>query len=123
MSAILEASHVSGKLTASKQLHGPAYSSAVENVDPKDEVPALQWLKSFLPRSQSKSVFLFAMLCYTLTLTTIEAILIRLARLWPIVSDPIRHVSRPVRPGIDAGKVVDTLLLAPILESLVIVGI
>ena len=63
------------------------------------------------------------MLCYTLTLTTIEAALIRVARQWPVVSDPIRHVSRAVRPGIDGAKVIDTLLLAPILESFVVVGL
>jgi hypothetical protein len=81
------------------------------------------WFKRFLPRSRSKAIFIFAMTCYSLTLTDIDARLIRLWGLWPVKVDPITHVLRPVRPGIDDSKIIDLLLISPVIESLIVIGV
>jgi len=55
--------------------------------------------------------------------------LIRLLGLWPIITDPVTHVRRLVRPGIDRSistvvtTVIDPLLIAPIGESLILIGV
>jgi hypothetical protein len=85
--------------------------------------PKAGWFEQFLPRGQSKAVFIFATLCYSFTVTDIEARLIRVFGLWPVRVDPVRHVLRPVRPGVDNSNIIDLLLISPVIESFIMIGI
>jgi hypothetical protein len=93
------------------------------------QMPEGGWFARFLPRSQSKAVFLFVMTCYSWTLSTLTARLIRLLGFWP-TTDPLAHVRQLIRAGgIDARTIalarllVGPLLLAPVFESFVVIGV
>ena len=87
-------------------------------------MPKAGWFERFLPRSQSKAVFLFVMTCYSLTITAVEARVIRLLGLWPEISDPVTHVHRLVQLHMEDNRLVIVALLgAPIVESFVFIGI
>jgi hypothetical protein len=87
------------------------------------------WFQRFLPRSSSKAVFLFVMTCYSFTLKAVIGLVIRLLGLWPVTIDSLTHLPRLVRPGIDRSTgtivtaIIDPLVIAPIAESLVVIGI
>jgi hypothetical protein len=87
---------------------------------------SLSWFEWFLPKSRSKAIFIFAVCCYTFTITTLEIRLIKIFGLWPEVVDPVRHVLRDVRLGEGHNQghsqVWSVLLLSPVLESLLVVG-
>jgi len=79
--------------------------------------------ESFLPRSRSKVIFLFVTYCYALTLIGVTAQLMRLAGLWQVRVDSSNNVPRYVRPGIDDTTLSDLLVVSPIVESLIMIGI
>ena len=96
--------------------------SELQDADAND---SLNWLEWFLPKSRSKAIFIFAASCYTFTITTLEIRLIKIFGLWPKMVDPVRHVLRDVRLGEGHNQwytVWTALLLAPVLESLLVVG-
>lgn len=82
-----------------------------------------KWIAQFLPRSRSKGVFVFAMLCYSIILTEIGAGLTRLAGWSPTRLVPDETVPRHIRPGVDDGNLLDLLVIAPIGESLTLIAI
>ncbi len=77
----------------------------------------------FLPRSNSKVIFILAMSCYAITLTTVETRFVQLLRTWPAVDKSIEHVVSPIAPPINQSSIVDLLLLSPAGESLIMIGI
>jgi hypothetical protein len=85
--------------------------------------PKAGGFERFLPRSQSGAVFTFTMVCYSFTFSEITARLIRLSGFWPSRVDPVKHVLRPVRPGIDNSSIIDLLLVSPVIESFIVIGI
>lgn len=74
-------------------------------------MPNRNWLDRFLPKSQSKTVFIFTMTCYTFTLHYIVARLIWLFGFSPTSNRSI--TSTPIVP----------LLIAPVVESFVVIGL
>jgi hypothetical protein len=80
-------------------------------------------LRIFLPRSNSKLIFIIAMSCYAIALTTIETRLIQLLRAWPTADKSIKQAVSPVGPGIDQFTLVDVLLLSPVGESLIMIAV
>ncbi|HKP04417.1 MAG TPA: hypothetical protein VJU77_13775 [Chthoniobacterales bacterium] len=97
------------------------------NASPDDRVESIasgsSWLKRFVPRSESRFVFLFAMYCYAVALGGIASQLIALGGLWEIRVDPQNDVAHYVRPGFDGRPLLEVLLLAPVIESLIMIGI
>ncbi len=87
------------------------------------EIPNGGWFGRFLPRSQSRPIFIFAMACYTFALQTTLGRVTGLFGLWPVTVDPVRHVLRSVRPGIDYSRMIDFLFIAPVIESFIVIGI
>ena len=85
-----------------------------------------KWFKRFLPRTRSKTVFVFVMTCYTYTLQSINWRLIRLFDLWPKTIDPQTQALRLDRPGSDGTilhAIISHLMIAPVAESLIVVAI
>lgn len=80
------------------------------------------WLEQFVPRSHSRIVFVLVMTCYSVAATEIAARAIALFGFWTVKVDNLKHI-RPVRPGVDDTNLIELLLIAPILESLVISAI
>jgi hypothetical protein len=83
----------------------------------------LTWFEPFLPDSRSKIIFFVAVTCYSFALSTLTGRLVRLCGLWPKTVDPIRHVVRNVRLGAEHSPAWTALILAPVLESLLIMGL
>ena len=83
----------------------------------------LTWFEPFLPASRSKIIFFVVVACYSFTLSTLMGRLVRLCGLWPKTVDPIRHVVRNVRLGAEHSPAWTGLILAPILESILIMGL
>ena len=82
------------------------------------------WLRAFFPRSRSKAVFIFVMHCYSLTLASVTAQFIQLAGFWQTrVMEGDDNVLQYVRPGIDGASLANQLVIAPILESFIIIGV
>ena len=81
------------------------------------------WLKKFIPRSESRFVFLFAMYCYAVALGGISSQLLVLGRFWEMRIDPEDNTARYVQPGLDDSTLVEVLLVAPVSESLIMIGI
>lgn len=79
-------------------------------------------LEQFLPRSDSRFVFVLVMTCYSATVTEIAARVIAFFGFWTVKVDNFQH-TRPVRPGVDETNLIDLLFIAPILESLIIIAI
>lgn len=79
-----------------------------------------QFTGSLLPRGQSKKHFLVTILCYELTLYTIEVGLVKFALLWPTVSRVIRP-GLPSMPSNSVFYIADAVLVAPVLESMIII--
>jgi hypothetical protein len=103
--------------------------SKVRNADSRENVPAIPIepitdierhvvpirLRSFIPRSRSKVVFALVMACYSVALA-------RLASAWAYVA----HVRSPPRAFYlrgGASDVVGLLVFAPLIESLILVGV
>lgn len=97
------------------------------NPSPDSDVETLvtgsSWLRPFIPRSQSRFVFLFAMYCYAVALGNISTQLLVLGRFWEIRIDPQDNTARYVEPGFDNSTLIELLVIAPIFESLVMIGI
>lgn len=83
----------------------------------------LAWLERFLPQSRSRAIFIFAICCYTFTIGTLEARLVKILGLWPRTHDPVRHIVRNVQLGAEHSPAWSALLLAPVFESLLVIGI
>ena len=88
-----------------------------------DEPKALRWLHRFLPRTRSKAIFLFVTYCYSVALTHIAARLITAAGFWQIRVDPENNIQQYVRPGVDDSRLIDLLVISPLVESLVTIVI
>jgi hypothetical protein len=84
---------------------------------------SLNWFEGFLPKSRSKAIFIFAACCYTFTITTLEIRLFKVFGSWPKIIDPVRHVVRDVRLGAEHSPIWISLLLSPVLESFLVIGI
>ena len=80
------------------------------------------WFKGFIPRSDSRLVFLAAMLCYQTLIAEVMSDVVSGLHLWPTVVDPVTHVTRPARPGIDEAGIW-AFFLVPVVETLMLVGI
>ena len=94
--------------------------------DPFDHVQAghsSNWFNRFLPRSNSRAVFLFTVTCYALSIGLVEGRIVKALGLWPQTIDPIRHVVRTVRLGAEHSPAWTALLLAPVFESLLVIGL
>jgi hypothetical protein len=91
----------------------PAENSNVDN---------LGWLEWLLPRNPSKSVFLFVMACYALTLGRLALLLIQLSRRF-LTAGPFRPLQRPFSTEPLGGQLLDLWLLAPVIESLILIAI
>jgi hypothetical protein len=83
-----------------------------------------QFLKGFLPRSESRSVYIFTMTCYSVAIDLVAVRLAAALGLWRVRSAPAavesaRHML--AQPWWRRG-VVD-LLVSPVVESLVIIAI
>lgn len=79
------------------------------------------WLGRLVPCGPSKGVFIFAAYCYSVATTHILVQLLKLGGFWPTRLDP-NGLSHYIRPGIDTGRVIDLLVISPIIESLVLIG-
>jgi hypothetical protein len=86
------------------------------------KLPRRLWY-ALSPSSPSRLIFLFAMTCYSFTATAVIQRMIRLVGVWPTSIDPIQHVVRRVRLGVDQSTTLGALVLAPITESLFVIGI
>jgi hypothetical protein len=79
---------------------------------------------NFLPRSRSKIIFLLVMTCYAFTLNTVATRLIRLIACWPMLARPIERGLPRLPPWAnDFSYLIDALLIAPITESLIMIGV
>ena len=85
-------------------------------------VDDLGWLERLLPRNPSKSVFLFVMACYALTLGRLEMLLIQLLRRF-LSAGPFRPLQRPFSTDPLGGQLLDLWVLAPVIESLILIAI
>jgi len=97
-----------------------------DTLEPERQNPGedrLNWFERFLPKSRSKIIFIFAASCYVFTITTLEDRRIGIFRLWPKTVDPVRHVVRNVRLGAEYSPVWTALVLAPVFESLLVIGL
>jgi hypothetical protein len=80
------------------------------------ETPAMRIrLASFIPRTQWAVVFALVMACYSITLNSFVAAWARVAHL--------RRPSPPFYLGGDAATLISLLIAAPLIESLVLVGV
>lgn len=75
-------------------------------------------LRSFIPRSRSKAVFVLAMACYSWTTASIVGTILRAFRVAP---PPIGLFAN--EHGEPTAHVVDLIFLAPLVESLVLLGL
>jgi hypothetical protein len=80
------------------------------------------WFERFLPRSQSKAIFVFAMACYSIALGKLLDGLVIFCGLWPTAYDPVRHARRFAQPGIDESTITDFFIF-PIVESFILIGL
>lgn len=80
------------------------------------------WYKAFIPRADSRWVFVVTMLCYEMFIARVSSELVRILGLWPTVADKVTQTNRPARPGIeDIGAF--AFFVAPLVESLLLVGV
>jgi hypothetical protein len=97
-------------------LRNPSGEKADES--PKlHRVPLRIGLSSFIPRSRSKAVFALAMSCYCVTLSYFISTWARAAH---VQSPPPAFYSGFSDP---AGHVISLILVAPLIESLILVGV
>lgn len=82
-----------------------------------------QLVKNFLPRGRSKGYFVFAILCYEITLSAFEQGIINVLRLWPTAF----KVIQPGLPRIPTREqtlyLAAAVLLGPIGESMIIIAV
>ena len=83
-----------------------------------DDEEVMMKLDSFLPRSESKFVFVVVMVCYTWTLTSLLNAILRAFHF--DITPPPFLASPQNRPLLCAGE---TLILAPLFESLELIGV
>ena len=79
--------------------------------------------QGFLPRSNSKVIFILVMSCYAIALTTVETRLVQLLRAWPAADKSIKQAVTPMAPPISQSRIVDLLLLSPVGESLIMIAV
>jgi len=80
------------------------------------------WYKGFIPRSESRVVFVGAMLCYEVFIGQAMSGLVKSFHLWPVVLDPVTHTRRATNPGVDGVGIV-AFVVMPIIESMILVGV
>ncbi len=81
------------------------------------------WFETFLPGKHSKLLFLFALSCYLFTIQSLLARIVSASGKWPTMVDPIGHVVRHVRLGHEHSPAWSGLFVAPVIESLILIGI
>jgi hypothetical protein len=92
----------------------------------KAEMQKAKCFERFLPRSRSKTVFVFVITCYTFTLQSLNWRLIRLFASWPKAMDPQTRALQLARPGVDdtiVHTVINKLVIAPVVESLIVIAV
>jgi hypothetical protein len=107
-------------LPAIDQVEQEELLPASEDMPSSEAVPAKRRdvrirLSSFIPRSRSKAVFVIAMSCYSLTLS-------RLIGAWASALQITRPLTESY-PSRDIGTVLELLVFAPLLESLVLIAV
>ena len=80
-----------------------------------------RFFRIFLPRSNSKVIFILAMSCYAIALTSIETHLVGLLRV--AADKSIHRAVPPIGPPISEYKIIDLLLLSPAGESLIMIAV
>jgi hypothetical protein len=85
-------------------------------------VDSFEWLEWLLPRNPPKSLFLFVMACYALTLGRLEMLLIQLGRRW-LTAGPYRSLQHSYPNDPLGRQLFDLLLLGPVIESFILVAV
>jgi hypothetical protein len=80
------------------------------------------WYEGFLPKSQSRVVFLLVMLCYDAFIARVMSDIIRMFHLWPTVRDIATGRERLANPGIE-GALGSAFFTFPIIESLLLIAV
>lgn len=80
-------------------------------------------LNGLLPRSESRAVYTFTMACYSITITVLATRLASVLGLWTEVSSDVLANAQQLRASPWWNQVVVDLLLAPVSESLALIGI
>lgn len=83
---------------------------------PDSSRPGAKFFDGFLPRSQSRAVFLFVMTCYSFTLQSMDWRFTRLLGFSPAMG--LEH-----RTAAAVSEVISPLVVAPVLESLAVIGL
>lgn len=82
-----------------------------------------QFLKGFLPRSESRAIYIFTMACYDIAISLLGGRLATSLGLWvPVSSGALSNAQRITALPWWHHAVVD-LLISPVIESLVLIGI
>jgi hypothetical protein len=80
------------------------------------------YLDRFLPRSESKAVFIFALTCYDIAISVVTLRLLRLFGWWPMTIATPAVPPRPVDLGVADSTIWD-FLWTPIVESALLIGV
>ena len=99
-------------LEAPPQIHSPGSIPVPTGVEETDPNP----FRRFVPRSRSKLIFVLTVTCYGFMLSSLVA---ALASAFQLPPPPIDYLTE----GMPVVRVISTVLLAPIIESLLLVGV
>jgi hypothetical protein len=78
-----------------------------------------KFLNSLLPRTSSKLAFVFTFSAYGIAIGIINAKIIRLLGLWPVMVDS-EGVTRSIQPGLDQGTIFRALI-GPLIETILLI--
>jgi uncharacterized membrane protein YvlD (DUF360 family) len=78
-----------------------------------------RFLHSLVPRTSSKLAFVFTFSAYGIAIGIINAKIIRLIGLWPVMADS-EGITRSIQPGLEQGTILRALI-GPLIETILLI--